>query len=250
MDETDSHIWVKICGIRRPADLSAAIEAGADAVGLVFDPSSSRAVGADEAARLVGLAGDTILCVGVFRDAPSSVVAATVDEVGLGGVQYYGAVDEFCALRVALPHLRFAAYAVSVGSSLALPGFAGLSVGRGGESVLPILDDLHAAFRPPEARPDVFLFDSGRPGSGRTWNWGLLASYFGPVPFVLAGGLGPDNVADAIAAVRPWGVDASSSLETRPGVKDPRLIREFVAAVRRATGIRATTGHRSEKPSG
>ncbi len=261
-------IWIKICGITRPGDLTAAIEAGADAVGLVFDPESPRAVGAEEAARLAALAGDEVLCVGVFRNAPSSTVVAVVDAVGLPGVQYYGAVAEFCAIREALPHLRFAAYALSVGGSASsgphlgsafsvIDGAGVRSVGErgavsasldvGGTGSVSSVDELLGSFDP-MARPDVFLFDSGRPGSGQTWNWHLLSGYFGPIPFVLAGGLSPENVGEAISAVRPWGVDVSSSLEVRPGVKDPDRIRRFVSAVRGSAAIRPSRARRSETP--
>jgi phosphoribosylanthranilate isomerase len=230
-DNPVDRVWIKICGIRRPADVMVAAEEGADAVGLVFDESSTRCVSLDEARLLVSVAGSDILCVGVFRNLPAASVAQVVDEVGLEAVQYYGDPSEFSMIRTALPHLRFASYSLSL-------------AGNDSEGVV---GDVLARFERPETRPDVLLFDSSSPGSGKRWNWSVLSGYFGPIPFVLAGGLDADNVGDAIAAVRPWGVDVSSSLEVRPGVKDPASIRRFVAAVRRATTIRDTVGARAER---
>lgn len=230
-DAAGDKTWVKICGIRRPVDLVVAAEEGADAVGLVFDKSSPRAVTMEEARVLVSIAGDDILCVGVFRNVPGASVAVAIDEVGLEAVQYYGDATEFAAIRRSLPDLKLASFAISVGTQRA---------DRLAQQVV-------ARFERDEERPDVLLFDSSKPGSGRPWRWSSLAAYFGPIPFVLAGGLDPENVADAIAAVHPWGVDVSSSLEVRPGVKDPVRVRKFMAAVRRATRIRETVGVKTQR---
>lgn len=233
-DSPGDSTWIKICGIRRPVDLVVAAEEGADAVGLVFDKSSDRTVTIDEARMLVSIAGSDIICVGVFRNAPAASVAVAVDEAGLEAVQYYGDPAEFSIIRKSLPDLRLAVYAVA-------------SAKMGPET---IVGEILARFDRPEIRPDVLLFDSTRPGSGESWEWSALAGYFGPIPFILAGGLSPENVGDAIAAVHPWGVDVSSSLEIRPGVKDPASIRRFVAAVRRAGAIRNTVGVRAENLDG
>jgi len=230
-DAAGDKTWVKICGIRRVADLVVAAEEGADAVGLVFDRSSPRAVAIEEARQLVSIAGHDILCVGVFRNEPATSVAVVIDEVGLDAIQYYGDVAEFVAIKRSFPELRLATFAVPVRSDRANRLFR----------------DVLAGFEGEEERPDVLLFDSSKPGSGRPWRWSALADYFGPIPFVLAGGLNPDNVIDAISTVHPWGVDVSSSLEVRPGVKDPALVRKFVAAVRLATKIRETVDVKTKR---
>ncbi len=230
-ESSEDRTWVKICGIRRPADLVVAAEEGADAVGLVFDKSSPRVITVSDARLLVSIAGSDVLCVGVFRGVGASSVAAVVDEVGLDAIQYYGDSDEFAAVRKALPHLRLAIYAVPAG---------GGSASRAAEKLLSVFDS-------PEIRPDAFLFDSSKPGSGKTWEWSSLAEYFGPLPFVLAGGLDEQNVGAAIAAVRPWGVDVSSSVESRPGIKDPDRIRKFISAVRRASSIKETSSARNAR---
>lgn len=222
-DTCRAKTWVKVCGIRRPQDLVAAAEAGADAVGMVFASRSKRRISPADAKLLVELADDAVTCVGVFMDQPASEVAAMVDRCGLRAVQYYGPWEEFVSIRESVHELDLLIWGVRLG--------AGFACGGAHEAVVAALAD-------PSAAPDAVLFDSVRPGSGERYDFGVLARYSGPLPFVVAGGLGPDNVSEVVCSLRPWGVDASSSLELRPGVKDGEAIARFVEAVRLADSIR------------
>jgi phosphoribosylanthranilate isomerase len=199
--------WIKICGITSERALDAAIEAGADAVGFVVDTSSPRAVTKDHARILVQRADIPTYLVTVDRT--SEDVAALAIEIGVDGVQ---------------PHGRHAAAAVDVALDLGLAVLRPVRVTVDGPQM-----GLDAV--PPGAVP---LFDtavSGRHGgTGSTFDWDLLPDT--QRDYVLAGGLGVDNVADAIATVQPYGIDASSRLESAPGVKDPDMIWAFINRVR------------------
>ncbi len=197
-------IWVKTCGLRTPDDVAAAVEAGADAVGFVLAPSP-RQVPAGLVARLAeGLAVATFaVTVDLHPDDVEPLMAAT----GVTGLQ---------------PHGAHAAEAATVAAGLGI------------EVLLPVRVD--GPVRPGQAglgfRPLLDTAANVHGGSGRTFDWGLIDQ--DGSEFVLAGGLGPDNVAEAIAAARPWGVDASSGLESAPGRKDPERIRAYVRAARAA----------------
>ena len=214
-------VRVKICGITRPEWARAAAEAGADAIGLVF-AESPRRVTAGEAGRIVQALVPWVSPVGVFVDESPAAIRAVAAEVGLAAVQLHG--DEPPETLPQLGHLKVIK-AVPIASE----------------------EDLEAArrWRRQAERlgrlPDAYLVDArveGGPkgGTGRPADWRLAARMIseGFWPLILAGGLGPHNVAEAIAAVRPWGVDGSSGLETAPGQKSPDKIRQFVEAVRTA----------------
>lgn len=199
--------WVKICGLSRARDVRAAEEAGADAIGLVLVPESPRAITADQAASLASVAGvKTFL---LLRDASPSEMLDLASFVGVSGIQPYGSgVGEVtdAALRAGLEVL----YPVPVGD-----GPVSLMDVR--DDVLPILDTARADRHGGTGeRFDPGLVDA----AGRDW--------------VIAGGLTPDNVADAISAAKPWGVDVSSGVESEPGVKDPEFITRFVEEAKRA----------------
>ncbi len=155
------------------------------------------------------------MTVGVFLGFGVGEVVSAFDEAGLDALQFYGGLDEFALLRTALSALSFACLAARVSDD------AGSPFGDLGELG-------------PGQAPDAVLFDGSRPGSGRTFDWTSLAGYFGTVPLILAGGLSPSNVGEAIQRVRPWGVDVSSGVESAPATKDADLIDEFVAEVRAA----------------
>lgn len=198
---------IKICGITSEDAARSAVDAGADHLGLVFCPSPRR-VTAERAAALTRAV--PAAWVGVFEDAPPEEIARVAGELGLAAVQLHGAESP--------------AECRAVRALTGVPVWK--AVASGGES---------AGY---EAAVDVLLLDGARGGSGRPLDWGGIRERFPAarrvVPLLLAGGLDPDNVARAIGEAEPDGVDASSRLETRPGVKDPRLVAEFVRRAREA----------------
>jgi phosphoribosylanthranilate isomerase len=196
--------WVKICGLTRFDDIKAAEDAGADAIGLVLIADSPRALTVDRAAELAS--SITTQSVLLTKDlSPVDLVAAAL-AVGVEAVQIYGS------------HSVEAAQAASE---------VGLLVLR------PVGLHVELAAVPPD---HVLLFDNGTGatlgGTGRAFDHRLLPAT--DRRFVLAGGLGPDNVAAAIRATHPWGVDASSRLELAPGIKDHDLLTRFVREAKQA----------------
>lgn len=196
---------VKICGITRADDARAAVDAGADWIGVVFAQRSPRRVGRESAREIARAVRGRATIAGVFVDAPLAEVNAIADGVDLDVVQLHGReTDAYCA-AVMRPVVK----AVRVGTAVA-----------------------------PFAHPSGIwtLYDAGVAGvdggSGRTFDWSLLAEPHRP--FFLAGGLRPGTVAAAIAAVAPDGVDVSSGVERQPGIKDHDAIRRFIAEVRRS----------------
>src|SRR5208282_73096 len=205
------HIFVKICGITTLEDALAALEAGADALGFNFWPGSPRCIPPAAAAGIVlelkraaAGAGRQPLLVGVFVDAPAADIEATLRSVRLGLAQVHGAAPP-----------------------LAVPWWQALPAG-------PDLESRARAAQNAGAEAVLVDTPSGawRGGTGRVFDWSLVRGL--PAPVVLAGGLGLDNVAQAILEARPWGIDACSRLESAPGRKDPALVRAFIHAVREA----------------
>jgi phosphoribosylanthranilate isomerase len=203
-------LFVKICGITSAEDALLAVEAGADAVGLVFWPGSPRHVDTATARRISGALPASVVRVGVFVDAPVDDMARAAEEACLDLLQLHGNEPPE-ALR-SLP--RRAWKAVRVGWDFA------------------VADALRY-----EGHAAGILLDSraeGPPGgTGKTFDWTLAREVRKGASFlVLAGGLDPENVATAIALVRPDGIDVSSGVEMSPGRKDPARMRAFVAAAR------------------
>lgn len=197
-------MFVKVCGLRTERDVEAAVGAGADAVGFVLT-ASPRQVTPAQAAQLARSVPAGVLTVGVFRGEPVEAVRAAVAESGVRAIQLHGdePASHYAALRdLGLPLIR--------GTSPGGP--AGLRCGALGE--------------------DLLIVDSPQPGSGAAWDWDTLDRDVPDGHWLLAGGLHPGNVAAAIDTLRPWGVDVSSGVEVSRGVKDPALIREFLAATR------------------
>jgi len=195
--------WVKVCGLSRPAEVEAAVKAGADAVGFVFYERSPRNIAPEQARGLAGGLAALTVAVTVDLDADSLLHLAEV--AGVGAVQPHGenaAAAARAAVEAGLAVLR----------PVPVSGPVDVSDIPGGE--LPLLDS------------DVIG------GTGHVFDWTWLEGI--DRPYVLAGGLGPENVADAIAHVKPWGVDASSGLESSPGVKDLAKVAAFVS---RAKGL-------------
>ncbi len=213
-------VRVKICGVRDTAALAAAAEAGAELIGLVFFPRSPRAITLDAAATLTACcpeAGPKL--VGLFVDPAEEDLTAVLRRVRLDWIQLHGREppDRVAALRA-----RFG-----------LPVLKAVGVASRAEA-----EDAVAAYAPVA---DALLFDA-KPPPGATRPGGnavaieaaMLAGLACPVPWLLAGGLTPDTVAEAIRASGAPGVDVSSGVERAPGEKDPALIRAFVSAARAA----------------
>jgi phosphoribosylanthranilate isomerase len=196
-------LFVKLCGLRTPADVEAAVDAGADAVGFVMTESPRR-VSVAEAAHLRSLLPAEILAVAVFHDPSRHIVEQVEREV---------APDLFQSEPGSLHGLfRSSIFPVVVEG----PGFA-----QRVEAALVVND---AGW--------VLVDSSARGGTGRRVAWDELAAFPSRSRLVLAGGLTPHNVAEAVQSVRPGGVDVSSGVERAPGVKDHRLMRAFVTAAR------------------
>jgi phosphoribosylanthranilate isomerase len=192
-------MWVKVCGLTTPDAVAAAVDAGVDAVGFVF-AESKRRVTAQQAAELA-------------RDVPRNIVRVAVmlhpsqtelDEVWS---QFRPDVlqtdaDDLATLRV--------------------------------PADLKVTPVFRAGRELPTMLPPRLLFEGPTSGTGETTDWSAAAKLAARTQLILAGGLKPSNVADAIAAAKPWGVDVSSGVEARPGVKDPQKIYDFVRIARAA----------------
>lgn len=194
---------IKICGITRAEDARVAVAAGAQAIGLIFWSKSPRFIDPYRARRIVATLPPFITPVGVFVDQPIDYVNAVASLVRLGAVQLHGDEDTEYAAAVSAPVIK------------ALPlGHA--EVHAWPERVTILLD-----------APDP----QRRGGTGTAIDWTAAAAISARRPVLLAGGLTPDNVAAAIARVRPFGVDVSSGVERAPGVKDHDRIKSFCEAV-------------------
>lgn len=202
---------VKICGITNEADAQVAVEAGADALGFILYRKSPRFVDAPVVKRIVAGLPPFVSAVGVFVNEEASVVRRTMDECGLTLAQLHG--DESATYchdlgRPAMKALRLK----DRGTFLALAEFQG----RAGIRAFVI---------------DAFS-EQAYGGTGLTVDWSLAAEAARSARVLLAGGLTPDNVGDAVRQVRPYGVDVSSGVELRPGHKDHDKVRAFIQAAR------------------
>lgn len=208
---------IKICGVTRADDALAAIEAGADAIGINFYAKSARCVTVDVAARITSAVAGRALSVGVFVNTPLEEIERVAERAALDAIQLHG--DEPPALAAEVVDWRLVR--------------ARRMDARG---AAPIADDLDACAAEGRA-PDALLVDAAAPGAyggtGHTVSWPDLIGHDQwrrGVPLILAGGLSPENVADAIHAVRPQGVDVASGVESAPGEKDAERVRAFVQA--------------------
>jgi phosphoribosylanthranilate isomerase len=215
-------LWIKICGNTSLADAQLAAEAGADAVGFVFAPSPRR-VTAGHVAAIVSHLPPALERIGVFVEATFDEIAATVGAARLTGVQLHW--DAPGELRAKL-RARFG------------PKLRILGVVHFGDSTVETDAGVAA-----DANVDAILVDSRTAsvvgGTGRSYDWTHAAKTFfensaGRRPLIAAGGLTPENVAEAIVTLRPWGVDVVSSVEAAPGRKDPAKVRAFIANARAA----------------
>ena len=205
-------VRIKICGVTTPADARFAADAGADAVGLNFYPKSPRFVTPSQAASLVRALPPFTAPVGVFVGMPLRQVCAIAFQLGLRGVQTY---DDQPPTEDTFPFAHVPAFRVKDAAGL--------------EHVRRFV----AACKPAAVLIDS-LVEGHMGGTGHVAPWELLRGFDPGVPLILAGGLTPENVADAIRVVRPWGVDVASGVESAPGVKDPDKVSRFVKAARDA----------------
>jgi phosphoribosylanthranilate isomerase len=199
---------VKICGITRPGDALAAARAGADAIGLVFYPTSPRYLGTERAVEIRDALPPFVQTVALFVNPDAAQVAQVLGRVRPSMLQFHGEeTPEFCA-QFGMPFVK----AVRV-----KPGVDALEYLR------------------PFSRAAAWLFDSHVPeygGVGESFDWALVPATERSV--ILSGGLSQANVAEAIRRVRPWGVDVSSGVESAKGIKDAAKIAAFIAEVRNA----------------
>ena len=200
---------VKICGITDPGDARAAADAGADAIGCIF-AESPRRVGVEEAHRISVALPENVARVGVFVDEDPAEISRISQEVGLDLAQLHG--DE---TPEAVTALREAG--VKVMKALRVESAATLEALDAYEAELFLLD-AHSA--------------RARGGTGERFDWGVAKSLKGRDNIVVSGGLGPENVREAVEFFEPFGVDASSSLEDGPGRKNGELVRRFVLAAK------------------
>ena len=194
---------VKICGMTRQVDVQTAVAAGADALGFVFAPRSRRVLDASSAAALVRSVPAFVARVGLFMDQDSAEVRRILERVPLSLLQFHGRERaDFCR-SFGRPYIK----ALGMASA-------------------PALDAAQREYRDAAA----LLLDSHRAGesggTGRTFDWSGIPPL--ERPLVLAGGLTPDNVREAVRRVRPWAVDVSSGVEDAPGTKNAERIRQFI----------------------
>ena len=198
---------VKICGITRAEDAHAVVACGADALGLVFHPGSPRYLEPPAARDIALSVAPFVTVTGLFVNAGPDTIEAILETVPLGLLQFHGTEANDECRNWGLPFIKSVAVQADV--------------------------DLHAVM---ESYPDAagFLLDTWQPethgGGGRAFDWRLVPTDVDR-PVVLAGGLTPDNVAQAIRQVRPYAVDVSSGVETAPGIKSALKVAEFMTGV-------------------
>jgi len=230
--------WIKICGTTNLSDALAAVDAGADALGFVFYENSPRKIEKETARDIVAQLPAQVEKVGVFVDQAQEQLAEIVNHVRLTAVQsrlQRGGNGSTEATRFYQP-IRML---VPLSVPLLLQDEGRL---RGLIADFSRMAD--EANRPARTRRpnqlDTFLLDSGSPrqpgGTGKTFDWQRIAPLVQimnkSVKVIIAGGLTPDNIAEALRVLRPWGVDVASGVEAEPGKKDPVKLRAFIQAVR------------------
>jgi phosphoribosylanthranilate isomerase len=216
--------WVKICGITNLEDALMAVDAGADALGFVFYDKSPRRADPQVTGEIVSKLPKNIEKVGVFVDVDADYIRDVVSATGLTAAQVHW--------KKSLGPIwgRTDAAAANIGVPKLIPVIAGNDLKNSGD------------FLDPAVREKIFAFllDSNGAvgGTGMTFDWQTsqcTVQYLGSVSRVIvAGGLTPTNVSEAMRILKPWGVDVASGVEARPGKKDPDKVRKFISAVRKA----------------
>jgi phosphoribosylanthranilate isomerase len=203
--------WIKICGLRRAEDVAVAVEAGADALGFNFWTGTRRYISPAEAAPIIRQLPEGVLPVGVFVDATVEHILQVATQTGIRAIQLHG--DEPPAVLEALS------------------GYRTIKAIKVGERLDPAQLQAYA-------NADIILLDRAVRGmvggTGQKFDWSLAVEAAKYATILLAGGLHPGNVAEAIRTARPWGVDVASGVETAPGVKDAEMLRAFIRNARAA----------------
>ena len=203
-------MFVKICGTTTEEDALLAVAMGADAIGFIFAPSP-RQVHPAKVSDIVKRLPPEILTVGVFRDEHPERVVEVVNQAGLKAAQLHGqeSVEQsrWVRERVAITIKAFPAGSRAVDRAM-------------------------------EYGSDVVMLDAPSPGSGQVFDWKLVDGVPPGARLLLAGGLTPENVTDAIGQAQPWGVDVVTGVESAPGRKDPTKLRKFIAAAKAAAAPR------------
>ncbi|OMH38701.1 phosphoribosylanthranilate isomerase [Motiliproteus sp. MSK22-1] len=198
---------VKICGITRVEDAAAAVDAGADAIGLVFYDPSPRSVAIQQAVEICQAIPAFVTVTALFVDAPVEQVRDVLSQVPVDLLQFHGDESPQYCRSFSRPYIK----AIRVREGLDVPAFA-----RQFPCSKALLLD---AYRP------------GVPGgTGETFDWGLIPENL-DLPVILAGGLNPDNIESAVAQVRPFAVDVSGGVEAAKGIKDSQLVNQFIKEV-------------------
>lgn len=200
----------KICGLTRLQDVQAAVEHGADALGLVFYPPSRRHLRSDEAATLARAVPAFVTVTGLFVNAEAAAVREVLAQVPLNLLQFHGDEEPDYCRQFGLPYIKAV-------------------------RVQPGLDLLQYASAYPDARGLLLdAFVAGVPGgTGHSFDWSLIPPQL-PLPLILSGGLDPGTVSEAVRRTRPFAVDVSSGVESSPGIKDAGKIAAFIKGVRDA----------------
>jgi phosphoribosylanthranilate isomerase len=214
--------WVKICGTTNLEDAKTAVEAGADALGFVFYEGSARNISVETACGIVKEMPAYVEKVGVFVNQLEGAICATADAAGLSAVQLHGDDEDPHVADLVTkhrPHLKI---------------LVGISMHR------PKPESSAMMWRPDAVH--AFLVDSGSSkqhgGTGQRFDWQMARNSIEVITtlghVIVAGGLTPANVGEAMHILKPWGVDVASGVESKPGKKDPEKVRAFVSAVRQA----------------
>ena len=209
-------MFVKICGLTDVDDALLAVALGADSLGLNFVSGSTRQIATTRARDIVARIPLETLTVGIFRNESKERVVDIVHTAGLGAAQLHGneSPDEVAWIAQRVPTVI---KAVTAGTD--------------------------QARRASEFPVQIILVDAPTPGAGEVFDWRLTESLPMDRRILLAGGLTPENVADAIAAVKPWGVDVASGVEREPGKKDPSALRRFIQNAKAAGELLAADHH-------
>jgi phosphoribosylanthranilate isomerase len=214
--ETHLRPQVKICGITRIEDALAAADSGADALGFVFYDKSPRNVTPEQARSIIARLPSSLAAVGIFVNETFSAILEKVRNCGLAAVQLHGVESPDLVLRLLEEKLTVIKALFAINS----PGFD----------------------RADDYNPSAFLVECGKGalpgGNAMSWHWVEARKVPRRMPLILAGGLSPENVADAVQQALPDALDVSSGVEISPGIKDPEKIRRFINAIPQIQGCR------------